>query len=134
MKKILIVDDEPDIRQTLAGVLGPVYKVLEACDGVEAIKIAGSEAPDLVFLDVSMPKMNGVEVLEVLKRARPTLPVIMLTGEQDLSIAKNSLDFGATMYVTKPYDARYIREQVERLLACAAGDVPSPNDKPWRVV
>jgi CheY-like chemotaxis protein len=131
MKTILIVDDEPDIRKTLAGVLGPAYKLLEAGDGAEALKIAGVQAPDLVFLDVSMPDMDGVEVLEVLKRARPALPVIMLTGEQDIGIAKRSLDFGATMYITKPYEARYVREQVKRLLS---GEVQPADDKPWRIV
>ncbi len=133
MKKILIVDDEPDIRKTLGGVFGPAYQVLEASDGVDGLKIAAHEMPDLVFLDVTMPRMNGIEVLEILKRGRPTLPVIMLTGEQDLAAAKRSLDFGATMYVTKPYEAGYLREQVERLLACASGDIPPADDKPWRV-
>lgn len=133
MKKLLIVDDEPDIRRTLALVFSGSYAVVEAGDAAAALKLAADENPDLVFLDVVMPDMSGIEVLEVLKRGRPALPVIMLTGEQDLEVAKRSLEFGATMYVTKPYDARYLREQVDRVLACAAGE-PPVNDKPWRVV
>jgi len=130
MKKLLIADDEPDVRKTLALVFAKAYEIVEACDGAEAVRVADEEKPDLVLLDVMMPEMTGIQVLEALKLTRANLPIIMLTGEQDLDTAKRTLDHGATMYVTKPYDPKYLRQQVDRLLTTEGEE---GNDKPWRI-
>ncbi len=130
MKKLLIVDDEPDIRRTLSLLFKDSYEVLEAGDGNEAVRLAGSRAPDLVFLDVVMPGMDGLAALESLKKVRPNMIVIMLTGEQEIAVAKEALDHGASMYVTKPYEPNFLRAEVERLLT--AGPAKA-NEKPWRV-
>jgi DNA-binding NtrC family response regulator len=129
--KILIVDDDADLRSSLAAVLRPLFKVLEASNGAEALDVLKKERPRLTLLDVSMPGMSGLEVLAAAKASDPALIVVMLTSQQDIEIAAKALNLGATEYVTKPFDADYIRAEVSRLTG--APDEPS-NDKPWRVV
>jgi len=127
---ILIVDDDADLRSSLAVVLGPLFRVLEASHGAEALELIAKERPLLALLDVSMPGMNGLEVLAAAKAAAPALIVVMLTSQQDLEIAAKALNLGAVEYVTKPFDADYIRAEVARLI----GPAEPKNDRPWRVV
>ena len=128
--KILIVDDDPDLRTSLAAVLNPLFTVFAASSGAEALDVLKKERPRLVLLDVSMPGLTGLEVLAAAKAADPALLVVMLTSQQDIEIAAKALNLGASEYVTKPFDADYIRAEVSRLTG--SPDEPS-NDKPWRV-
>ncbi|MDD5304383.1 MAG: response regulator [Elusimicrobia bacterium] len=129
--KILVVDDDADLRISLAAVLSPRFEVLEASNGEEALAVLKRERPCLALLDVSMPGMSGLEVLAAAKAADPALVVVMLTSQQDIEIASKALNLGASEYVTKPFDADYIRAEVARLTG--APEEPS-NEKPWRVV
>jgi DNA-binding NtrC family response regulator len=126
---ILIVDDDEDLRNSLSIILSPAYRVVEAANGTEALDILKKERPRLTLLDVSMPGMSGLEVLAAAKAAAPKLLVVMLTSQHDIEIAMKALNLGAAEYVTKPFDAAYIRAEVSRLI----GPEKPPDDKPWRV-
>jgi DNA-binding NtrC family response regulator len=129
-KSILIVDDDADLRNSLAVILGPLFHALTASNGAEALYVLKKEHPSLMLLDVSMPGLSGLEVLEAAKAANPALKVIMLTSHQEIEIAVEALNLGAVEYVTKPFNADYIRAEVSRLI----GPAEPANDKPWRVV
>ena len=112
--KILVVDDEPRIVDILAFNLKKEgYTVLTAYDGAEGLKLALSEDPDLVLLDIMMPKMDGYEVC---KRIRETsqVPIIMLTARADETDKVLSFDLGADDYVVKPFG---VRELMSRVMA-----------------
>src|SRR5215207_3502860 len=97
--RILVVDDEAEIRKSLRMILEyEGYDILEASSGADGLVIADREAPDLVFLDVKMPGMDGLEVLQRLQAARETLPVVVISGhaskeEVARSIKRGALDF-----------------------------------------
>jgi len=87
-KQILVVDDEERIRQSLNGILKDEgYEVLEAKDGLQALKQIESDPPELVLLDIWMPGMDGMEVLERMKGQIPNLPVIMISGHGNIELA-----------------------------------------------
>lgn len=79
-KKLLIVDDEPDIRKLLSESFKTEYSTLVAKDGEDAIKIIFEKTPDLVILDIKMPKMNGLDVLKKVKHFFPSMPVILYSA------------------------------------------------------
>ena len=105
-KKILVVDDDEQIRTFLIKSLEfEGYQIISASDGVEGWKILQGEKPDLVILDVRMPGMDGIEVLEKIRGDTEfkEIPVIMLTAESsDMSII-SGLSMGADHYITKPF-------------------------------
>jgi putative two-component system response regulator len=128
-EKILIVDDDADLRDALAIILEPLFRVIAASGGAEALELLKKERPRLMLLDVSMPGMSGIEVLAAAKTAVPALIVVMLTSQQDVELAAKALSLGAKEYVTKPFDADYIRAEVSRLIA---PDKPA-DGRPWKV-
>jgi len=100
---ILIVDDESDIRNlTGEGVRYMGYSVSLALDGTEAINLVNSNLFDVVLLDVQMPRIDGLEVLQHIKEHSPSTEVIMLTGVNDIRIAVSAMKLGASDYLTKP--------------------------------
>ena len=114
MSTILIVDDEPQIRHALMinlGVRG--YDVIEAADGEAALERAAADHPDLVLLDLGLPTIDGLTVLEALRRWSD-VPVVVLTARDDERTKVNALDAGADDYVTKPFG---ISELLARLRA-----------------
>ena len=116
-KKILVIDDEPSARQMLCDYLEiQGYIALQAEDGLKGISLASSENPDLILLDVSMPKMNGLEVLRVLRAKVPLASVLMLSGVYDEDIAKKSVQLGAFDYWTKPVDLVQLQDMIHRIL------------------
>ncbi|HXS99256.1 MAG TPA: response regulator [Elusimicrobiota bacterium] len=127
---ILIVDDDSDLRRTLVLLLGKTYRVAEAAGGPEALRVLEDSRPRLILLDVAMPEMSGIDVLRALSERREKPRVVMLTSHTEIELAKTALDLGAVEYLTKPFDADYIRAEVARLLA------PPPEmngGRPWRV-
>jgi CheY-like chemotaxis protein len=101
--RVLVVDDEPHVGATLRDVLVELgYIVKLAVRGVEALKLVPVFEPDVVLLDLRMPEMSGVEVLEHLRRDHPTLRVIILTGNEDVEVARATLRAGAFDYLGKP--------------------------------
>ncbi|MCK6413306.1 MAG: response regulator [Azonexus sp.] len=119
-KKILIVDDEPNIVISLEFLMKKEgFEVAVAGDGEEALSKAGTFAPDLILLDVMMPKKSGFEVCEALRAdpARSGLRIVMLTAKgRDTEVAKG-LALGANAYVTKPFSTKDLVAKVKEMLA-----------------
>lgn len=138
-EKILIVDDDPDMLQVLRWALSPVGTVLEALEGRAALRLLKREKPRLILLDVAMPGLSGIDVLKAARAIDPAVIIVMLTGLCDISIAKEALDSGARAYITKPFDDKYLRGEVERLLEtpkkkdAAGADLDNASGRPWRV-
>jgi DNA-binding NtrC family response regulator len=127
--KILIVDDDEDLRRMLCGALSPVGEVIEASNGLDALCLLQREKPRLMLLDMVMPEMGGLEVLAAARRIEPSTPVVMLTGDDDMDSAVTALDRGARAYITKPFDPAYLRDEVARLIQPSAKE----GDAPWQV-
>ncbi|MCC6445585.1 MAG: response regulator [Armatimonadetes bacterium] len=119
MPTILVVDDEPDILSLLQFKLKKEgYTVLTAADGPTGLAAAQTHLPDVIVLDVMMPKMDGFEVLDSLKRRENTgrIPVIMLTAKtQSTDIARGAMS-GADLYITKPFVPDDLVAAVRRVL------------------
>ena len=117
MTRILIVEDEPNM---VAGLRDNFefegYEVLSAYDGVEGLQRALADSPDLVVLDVMMPKMSGLEVCKQLKAKRPSIPIIMLTARGQEVDKVVGLELGADDYVTKPFSIRELLARVKAVL------------------
>ena len=118
-QKILIADDEPAIRKMVARTLDSnSYDILTASDGEDALSLAARNEPDLIILDVAMPKKTGWEVLKELRGRRQTCmtPVIMLTGSGNISDEVFGLDSGADDYIIKPFVADELKARVNSTL------------------
>ena len=118
--RILVADDEPEVVDLVRMVLElEGYTVLEAADGQQALLRTQAEQPDLVLLDVRMPKMSGLAVLERLSQipATATIPVIMLSVVTTYPEIRTALQRGAVAYLTKPFELREMSRLVARVLA-----------------
>ena len=105
MPNILIIEDEAAIRRVLVKILSEendTYQVSEAEDGLLGIDLIKKNEYDLVLCDIKMPKMDGVEVLEAIKKIKPEIPVVMISGHGDLDTAVNTMRLGAFDYISKP--------------------------------
>lgn len=122
MKKILIVDDEPHIRRLLEEILEDFedhdVEILIAGNGVEALETILTQKPNIVYLDVMMPEMNGYEVCNKVKKEfnLTNISIIMLTAKGQEFDKKKGLEVGADMYITKPFDPDLIIQKTEELL------------------
>jgi diguanylate cyclase (GGDEF)-like protein len=116
--RLLVADDEPDAREALAQVLEPEYDVVVAADGQQAVDLARAEHPDIVLLDVNMPRVDGFQALELLRADPGTaeIPVIFVSARSDDVVKVHSLDLGAVDYLQKPFSERELRARVERTL------------------
>ena len=119
-KQILIVDDEAFIRvllkQTLEDLEDMGVDLLLAADGEEGVEIALRRHPDLIFLDVMMPKLNGYEVCRRIKDADSGIYIMLLTAKGQAIDKEKGLSVGANEYVTKPFDPDYILERAAEVL------------------
>ncbi len=121
--RILIVDDSPtnvDILKTRLSVHG--YEILTAADGEEAVTIARKELPDLILLDIMMPKMDGLEVTRALKgdSSLPFMPIILVTAKADSKDIVAGLEAGGDEYLTKPVDQAALVARVKSMLRSKA--------------
>ncbi len=109
MPKILLIDDEPAIRKALREILEyESFEVAEAEDGPTALKMVDKETFDLIFCDIKMPRMDGLEVLEKLKQKGVTAPVVLITGHGTVETAVDALKKGAYDFIQKPLDLNRI--------------------------
>jgi DNA-binding NtrC family response regulator len=129
---VLIVDDDSDLRRALSLLLEKTYTVAQAADGKEALRFLEKQRPSLVLLDITMPGMSGIEVLGAARALDKALRIVMVTSHQEIELAKRALDLGAIAYVTKPFDAEFIRAEIARLLA--PQEEKRDGGRPWRVV
>ena len=110
LKIVLVVDDEPSIAKLLKDYLETdQFTVLIASSGQEAIETASQTKLEAVLLDLGLPDMDGFEVLKKIKELKPSLPVIMVTGNHQESEARKAFDLGVIDYVTKPIDLKYLK-------------------------
>jgi two-component system response regulator (stage 0 sporulation protein F) len=115
--RLLCVDDEAPVLEVLSEYFSTQgYAVETASTGADALAAARSYRPDLVLLDVRMPGMDGVEVLKKLRELDPGLAVIMVTANEDVALARETLKIGAFDYVSKPFDFHYLDRAVSAAL------------------
>ncbi len=119
MSKILIIEDEAAIRRVLTKIIAEEndsYEVENAEDGIEGLEKIVKADFDLVLCDIKMPKMDGVEVLEKIKKLKPEIPVVMISGHGDLDTAVNTMRLGAFDYISKPPDLNRLLNTVRNAL------------------
>src|ERR1700751_916865 len=129
MARILIVEDEPNM---VAGLRDNFefegYQVITAPDGIAGLERALTESPDIVILDVMMPRMSGLDVCKQLKSKRPSIPIIMLTARGQEIDKVVGLELGADDYVTKPFSIRELLARVKAVLRRAKAN-PKEQDR-----
>lgn len=109
MPKILVVDDEADVGELVQNYLEVHgYQVITATSAQRAFELVNLEKPDLVFQDVVMPGIDGIQCLKQIKKLQPEAIVIMVSGLHDENVAKEAIRYGAYDYLTKPFDMNYI--------------------------
>jgi DNA-binding NtrC family response regulator len=113
-RTILVVDDEPSVRDTIRMVLRGAYRVLTAPDGARALEKVEHEGIDLVLLDYMLPEMNGLAVLKRTRELAPDVDVIMVTANEDVQTAVEAMKAGALDWICKPFDAEKLRHVVAK--------------------
>jgi DNA-binding NtrC family response regulator len=122
---LLIVDDEIGVRESLKMVLGKDFRLIEA-DSVElALAKVENARPDVVLLDMIMPKSDGLVALQRIKGIHPGCAVIILTGVNSQQLAAKALDGGAFDFIGKPFDVVDLRQKVARALEHIAAKSPT---------
>jgi len=120
MKKILFIEDEAALQEAFGGFLGQAgYKVINALDGEIGLRLAKTEKPDLILLDIVLPKYNGFEVLERLKTEKKTenIPVIVLTNMEKIDDINKAIELGAKTYLVKTqYELGEVMEKIKKII------------------
>ena len=125
---ILVADDEPQITRVVRGYLEQAgYRVVTAYDGEEALYLARREKPDLVVLDIQMPKVDGLEFTRRIRADRPAIAIIMLTARVEETDRIVGLEMGADDYVTKPFSPRELVARVKAVLRRTQAAAPPPD-------
>ena len=134
MKKILVIEDEPQMRLGLRDNLElEGYEVETAIDGDEGLQKAGSFAPDLVILDVMLPKKNGFDVCRDLRARSITTPIVMLTARSAETDKVLGLELGADDYVTKPFSIIELLARVRAVLRRTGTGAPKATVDVMRI-
>ena len=131
MSKVLIVEDEANIRQLVKYNLEKEsFQVIEAEDGLQGLRLAKAEKPDLVLLDLMLPQMDGLEVCRSLKgnQATAALPIIMLTAKSEEIDKVIGLELGADDYMTKPFSPRDLVARVKAVLRRSQKEAALPGE------
>ena len=115
--RILVVDDEIGPRESLRMILKLSYEIVTADSGETALKTLSTFNPDLVFMDIKMPHMDGIELLQRIKAMDPTIEAVMITAYASLDTVKNALTHGAFEYLIKPFSRSDLEQTVRRALA-----------------
>lgn len=119
MSRILIIEDEEAIRRVLVKILSEEnasYELFEASDGVSGLNMVKNNNFDLILCDIKMPKMDGVEVLENIKKIKEQIPIVMISGHGDLETAISTMRLGAYDYISKPPDLNRLLNTVRNAL------------------
>jgi CheY-like chemotaxis protein len=129
-KKVLIVDDEANVRQLVRRILSKDFEVIEASDGEEAINLTRGNAPEVILMDMMMPKMDGLTACRTIKQDQATngTTVVMLTAigySLNRKLAENA---GASAYITKPFDPHQLLGTVKSILGCTVEGLSKEND------
>ena len=113
---ILVCDDEEGIRESFKLVLGDYYQLRFAVNGLDALEQLKTFTPNLMLLDIKMPKLHGMEILKQIKKSKPSLPVIIVTGYQSVEMAQEALKNGASDYIPKPFESKVLLKAVADVL------------------
>jgi DNA-binding NtrC family response regulator len=124
---LLAVDDEVGVRESLKMVFSKEYRLLEAASVDAAIRKVQEERPQVVLLDILMPKTDGIEILRQIKMIHPRCEVIMLTGVNSQQLAAKAMDFGAFDFIGKPFDVVDLRQKVKKALENLAQKIQSQH-------
>lgn len=115
--RIMVVDDDPGMRLTLAGIIEEEgFEILEAADGYQAVNLAREHSVDLIFMDIIMPGMNGVEAFQEIKWISPGTTVVMMTGFSDSKLVVEALQHGAHSIGHKPFKVSWVIETLREVL------------------
>jgi len=121
MRRILIVDDDRRILQLLGDCFKHAYTVETATNGGEALAIVRRQRPDLVLLDIMLPGMTGIHLLNEIKRTDSTIAVVIMTGHGNAALAAEALQSGAARYVSKPFNLYDLDRLVAEIIAKPSG-------------
>src|SRR3954468_19445371 len=128
MERILIVEDEAPMRRALEDVLATEgYRVLTAADGESGLQRAITEKPDILLLDIMMPRLDGYAVCEELRRLSNPVPILMLTAKGQIEDRVTGLDVGADDYLVKPFSTEELLARVRALLRRAHRQDKAPQ-------
>jgi len=129
--KIMIVDDDHEILYAFSEVINKSgYISIEAKDGAEALEKVDAEKPEVVFLDINMPNLDGLEALRRIKNDHPNLPIIIITGQGTIHTAVKAMQLGAFDYIPKPISVAKVRKIINNALSnnqCTITESPSSN-------
>lgn len=129
-RTVLVVDDEESVRDMMASFFQTKgYGARSAAGGGEALALITQERPDLVILDLRMPRMDGIEALAEIKRSDPHIPVVVMTGYGTVDSAVAAMKLGAQDYITKPFKPAELLRAVERALAAPESRCPVPQEE-----
>jgi two-component system OmpR family response regulator len=128
MSKILVVEDDPNLLETIKyNLLKEGYEVVVTADGAEALNAARQQKPDLIILDIMLPKIDGYEVCRILRKEM-NIPIIMLTARTDETDRIIGLDIGADDFMTKPFSIRELLARIRALLRRAKITEPGSTE------
>jgi two-component system OmpR family response regulator len=128
--KVLVVEDDPNLLETLKyNLQRENYSVVTATDGEQAIEVARREKPDLLILDIMLPKINGFEVCRILRKEM-TVPILMLTAKVDETDKIVGLEIGADDYMTKPFSIKELLARVRAMLRRSRMVEAPPSSEP----
>jgi len=116
MKRVLVVDDDPEIRKIIGAILEREFQVEGAADGEQALAAFKKSPPDLTLLDMELPDSHGNGLLKTLVKTYPKAVIVMVTGNQSLSAARETIKLGAREYIAKPFAPDHLRSVVRSLL------------------
>jgi two-component system, OmpR family, response regulator MprA len=119
MKRVLLVDDDPDILSAIAAILEESYELVLAGDGLEALRAVGAGGIDAIVLDLMMPRLDGATFLRELRARGVSLPVLLMSAHPRL--AERVADLGAAGGIAKPFDATELEEKLARIVKPGTG-------------
>ena len=131
LKKVLITDDSNIFRSLVEAALGKNYEILQAKDGVEALEITKAQIPDIIIMDLVMPRMSGITAIREIRQFPDTshIPVIALTSADDDETKRKALRAGFTDYIIKPFDLVAFKSKVETLLGISKVNKTEAEDE-----
>jgi DNA-binding response OmpR family regulator len=131
IRRVLIVEDEPDVRKTLTDILRAMryaepLEIEGVPDGREGLDAVVRQRPDLVLLDLQMPRTDGLALLRQIREMEPRLPVIVISATQENTMSSEALRIGAVAYLPKPFDPRHVEMLVTMFLDSTKPRPPQP--------
>ena len=130
-RRVLIVDDEAEVRKTLTDILRAMryaepLEVEEVSDGRGALDAVVRQRPDLVLLDLQMPRMDGLALLKQIREVEPRLPIVVISATRENKTSSEALRNGAVAYLPKPFDPRHVEMLVTTFLDSTKPRPPKP--------